>query len=224
MTRTGFLTPAEQAALQQYYRGEDLVLTGGQPGCERQAAFFLPEFMAAEDFVPAEHLRSVKLQAHFGAPGHRDYLGAALGLGITRESLGDIRIFEDTAYVFCLPTVEPLLLEELKKVGRVSVTPSPCALEAVPAPLVRVKALSFTVKSLRLDAVAGAMFGLSRTAAAEQIRLGLVSLNYLPCERTDAPVKEGDVISLRGRGKGCLKAVGGRSKKDRLFVEAEVYL
>ena len=80
------------------------------------------------------------------------------------------------------------------------------------------------MKSLRLDAVAGAMFGLSRTAAAEQIRLGLVSLNYLPCERTDAPVKEGDVISLRGRGKGCLAEVGGRSKKDRLFVTAQVYL
>lgn len=61
-------------------------------------------------------------------------------------------------------------------------------------------------------------------SAAEQIRLGLVSLNYLPCERTDAPVKEGDVISLRGRGKGCLAEVGGRSKKDRLFVTAQVYL
>ena len=200
------------------------MLTGGQAGCERQAAFFLPEHMAAEDFDPAEHIRAVKLQAHFGAPGHRDYLGAALGLGITRESLGDIRIFDDVAYLFCLPTVEPLLLEELKKVGRISVTPSPCPLAEVPAPLIQVKTLSFTVKSLRLDAILGGMFGLSRTAAAEQIRMGLASLNYAPCERTDAAVKEGDVISLRGRGKGCLKAVGGRSKKDRLFVEAEVYL
>jgi RNA-binding protein YlmH len=200
------------------------VLTGGQAGCERQAAFFLPEHMAAEDFDPAEHIRAVKLQAHFGAPGHRDYLGAALGLGITRESLGDIRIFDDVAYLFCLPTVEPLLLEELKKVGRVSVTASPCPLAEVPAPQIQVKALSFTVRSLRLDAILGGMFGLSRTAAAEQIRMGLASLNYTICERTDAAVKEGDVISLRGRGKGCLKAVGGRSKKDRLFVETEVYL
>ena len=200
------------------------MLTGGQAGCERQAAFFLPEHMAAEDFDPAEHIRAVKLQAHFGAPGHRDYLGAALGLGITRESLGDIRIFDDVAYLFCLPTVEPLLLEELKKVGRISVTASPCSLAEVPAPQIQVKTLSFTVKSLRLDAILGGMFGLSRTAAAEQIRMGLASLNYAPCERTDAAVKEGDVISLRGRGKGCLKAVGGRSKKDRLFVEAEVYL
>lgn len=224
VTKTAFLTPAEQYALNRRYRGDDLVLTGGQPGCERQAAFFLPEFMTPEDFDPAEYIRAVRLKAHFGVPGHRDYLGAALGLGIGRESLGDIRILEDVAYVFCLPAVEPLLLEELKKVGRVSVTASACALAEVPPPVVKVKALSFTVKSLRLDAVTGAMFGLSRTAAAEEIRMGLVSLNYTPSERTDAPVKEGDVISLRGHGKGRLKSVGGRSKKDRLFVEAEVYL
>ena len=67
------------------------------------------------------------------------------------------------------------------------------------------------------------MFGLSRTAAAELIRLGAASLNYAPCEKTDAPVKEGDVISLRGKGKGVLTEVGGRSRKDRLFVSAEIY-
>ena len=199
------------------------MLTGGQPDCERQAAFFLPAFMTAADLAPVEYIRAVRIEAQFGAPGHRDYLGAALGLGIGRESLGDIRIDGETAHVFCLPTVEPLLLEELKKVGRYGVTVSPCVLGEVPAPTVRTKGLSFTVKSLRLDAVTGAMFGLSRTAAAEQIRLGAVSLNYSVCDRTDAPVKEGDVLSLRGRGKGRLRAVTGRSKKDRLFVEAELY-
>ena len=224
LTKTGFLTPAEGFALEQYHAGADLRLSGGQPGCERQVAFFLPEYLGPEDIDLSEHIRAVKIEAHFGTPGHRDYLGAALGLGIRRESLGDLRIFGDTAYLFCLPTVEPLLLEELKKVGRISVTVTPCALEQVPLPEVRVKALSFTVKSLRLDAVTGAMFGLSRTVAAELIRMGGASLNYAPCERTDAPVKEGDILSLRGHGKGRLKAVGGRSKKDRLFVEAEVYL
>lgn len=224
VTRTAFLTPAEQYALQQYYHGDDLLLTGGQPGCERQMAFFLPEFMTAEDLDISEHIRAVRIEAHFGAPGHRDYLGAMLGLGITRESLGDIRIEEDVACAFCLNTVEPLLLDELSKVGRFGVTVAPCALGDVPPPVRKVKALSFTVKSLRLDAVTASLFGLSRTAAAEQIRMGLVSLNYSICDKTDAPVKEGDVISLRGHGKGCLRALGGRSKKDRLFVEAEVYL
>ena len=51
LTRTAFLTPAEQYALQQYYHGDGLLLTGGQPDCERQAAFFLPDFNDTEAIV-----------------------------------------------------------------------------------------------------------------------------------------------------------------------------
>jgi RNA-binding protein YlmH len=224
VTKTDFLTPAEQYALRQYTRSDRLVLFGGQPDCERQAAFFLPEYMDPEDFDPAEYIRAVKLTAHFGTPGHRDYLGAVLGLGITREALGDIRIEGDTAYIFCLPAVQKLLLDELCKVGRVSVTVEACALSDVPAPVLKVRPVSFTVKSLRFDAVTGSVFGMSRTAAADAIRQGLASLNYSVCDRTDAPVKEGDILSLKGHGKARVKAVGGRSKKDRLFVDAEVFV
>ncbi len=224
VTCTGFLTPTEQHALRQRYGGPSPVLTGGGPGCERQAAFFLPDWMDPADFDPAEHIRAVRVVAHFGAPGHRDYLGAALGLGIRREWLGDIRVDGGTAHIFCLPSVERLLLDELTKVGRCGVTVTPCALSDVPVPERKVKTLSFTVKSPRLDAAAASMFGLSRTAAAELIRLGAATLNYEPCEKPDAAVKAGDVISLRGRGKGEIKSIGGRSKKDRLFVEAEVYI
>ena len=94
VTRTAFLTPAEQYALRQYHTDGALVLTGGQPDCERQVAFFLPEFMAPEDLDVGEYIRAVRIEAHFGAPGHRDYLGAALALGIGRESLGDVRILD----------------------------------------------------------------------------------------------------------------------------------
>lgn len=227
VTSTGFLTPAEQYALRAWSSTRPdvpLVLTGGQEGCERQAAFFLPDWLPAESFEPAEHIRAVRVEAHFGEPGHRDYMGAALGLGIQRPWLGDIRIDGATAYLFCLPSVEPLLLEELTKVGRCGVTAAACALSAVPAAERRLRRLSFTVKSLRLDAVTGELFGLSRTAAAELIRAGGVSLNYAECLRVDAPVREGDVISLRGHGKGAVTALGGRSRKDRLFVEAELWL
>ena len=222
LTHTPFLTPAEQYALSSYYRGGDMVLFGGQQGCERQAAFFLPEYMDLSAFDAAEYLRAIQIEAHFGTPGHRDYLGAMLGLGLNREALGDVRIEGDTAWVFCLPPAAALLLEELHKVGRLGVKVTPCALEQVPPPLLQVKKLSFSVKSLRLDAVLSALFGISRTAAAEQIRLGNATLNYAPCLRPDAPVQPGDVLSLRGHGKGRIVALGNRSRKDRQFVEGEV--
>lgn len=226
VTATGFLTPAEQYELTRWaeHRPDSgLYLSGGQDGCERQRAFFLPFWMTAEELDLAEYIRAVRVEAFFGEPGHRDYMGAALGLGIQREWLGDIRIHGTTAYIFCLPSVEKLLLDELTKVGRIGVKTAACPLADIPAPERKVRRVRFTVKSLRLDAVAASMFGLSRTAAAELIRMGAASLNYAPCEKADAPVKEGDVISLRGKGKGVLAETGGRSKKDRLFLEAEIY-
>ena len=56
------------------------------------------------------------------------------------------------------------------------------------------------------------------------IREGAVTLNYSICEKVDATVKEGDTLSVHGKGKGRISQIGGRSRKDRLFVEAELYL
>ena len=150
VTSTAFLTPAEQYTLTNWARHRDctLVLHGGGEGCERRAAFFLPFYLAAEDFDPAEHLRAVHFSAPFGAPGHRDYLGAILGLGIRREWVGDILVQDHGAYVFCLPSVAPALLE-LEQVGRTGVKAAAAELAAVPVPERKVRPVTFTVQSAR---------------------------------------------------------------------------
>ena len=86
------------------------------------------------------------------------------------------------------------------------------------------KQKSFSVQSLRLDAVAGGLFDLSRTEAARQVEAGTVSLNYEICDRCDAPVHEGDILSMRGKGKGRITGLGGTSRKGRQFVNGEIYL
>ena len=227
ITNSAFLTPAECYLLEMRKAsiGETkLFLTGGREECERKVAFFLPYYLEKTDFEIGEYIKAVRIKSFFGKSGHRDYLGAILGLGIERDRIGDLLLFDDTAYVFCLSSVVSVLLQELEKVGRVSVKTEQIALSDVPAPEKRVKKISFTVKSLRLDAVTGDLFGVSRTTAAELIRLGAVTLNYSICEKTDAPVKEGDTLSVRGKGKGRITQIGGRTRKDRLFVEAEIYL
>ncbi len=227
VTSTGFLTMAEQLEVSAWAsRRADvrLHLDGGEAACERKCAFFLPFWLEEADFDPAEYIRALKVTAFFAEPGHRDYMGAALGLGVRREWIGDFRVHGATAYIFCLPTVEKLLLDELTQVGRCTVKTAPIPLADIPAPERKVKKMTFTVKSLRLDAVASGIFGVSRTQTAELIRAGAVSLNYVPCLRTDAPISEGDVISIRGKGKGAVTSLGGRSRKDRTFLEAELWL
>ncbi len=227
LTSTAFLTPAECYELEKRNfssRDITIVLNGGNPACERKVAFFLPYYMEKKDLDVGETIQAVRVQSYFGSPGHRDYLGAILGLGIERDRIGDILVSGDSAVVFCLASVAPVLLNDFNKVGRYSVKTSSAALSDIVMPERKVKKLSFTVKSMRLDAVTGDMFGVSRTTAAELVRLGAVTLNYSVCEKTDAPIKEGDIISVRGKGKGEITQIGGRSRKDRLFIEAEVYL
>ncbi|MGX8693104.1 MAG: RNA-binding protein [Clostridia bacterium] len=224
VTGSHFLTPAEQYQAERDFqnKGARLMFHGGHPDCERKAAFFLPDWMEPEDFDPSEHLRAIRLTAHFGAPGHRDYLGALLGMGIGREWLGDIWVEDGGATVFCLPSVEKHLLG-IDKAGRVSLTAEPMPLNDLRAPERKTEERSFTVMSPRLDAVLAGMFRLSRSEAARQISLGMVSVNYALSNKTDYYVQEGDILSLRGSGKGRVLGFGGNSRKGRLYVYTEIY-
>ncbi len=227
VTHSGFLTPAECHAVAQWaLRGTDctVVLQGGGQDCERKAAFFLPGWMEPESLEPGKYLCALEITARFGAPGHRDYLGAVLGLGIGREWIGDILVEGEQAWIFCLPSVKSHLLLSLDKVGRWGVKVREVPLEQVPRKRREMREETFSVRSLRLDAVCAGMFRLSRTAAAEAIAQGLVSLNYEEVLKPDAPVRAGDILSLRGRGKGEVLEAGGReSRKGRLFVTAGLY-
>lgn len=219
VTNTGFLTPAEQYELCSM----KAVFFGGNVDCERKIAFFLPFYIDESDFDVFEYIDVLKIQSYFGVPSHRDYMGAILGLGIKREWVGDIIVSGDCAYVFCMKSVSSSILE-MERAGRTTVKVSMIDASQLPLRDRKTKLLTFTVKSLRLDAVTGDVFGISRTTAAAAIKEGLVSLNYNVCLKSDAQVNEGDIISLKGKGKGIISEIGGKSRKDRLFVSAELFI
>ncbi len=226
LTATNFLTPAERFRLERWAKtqpGCRMAFSGGHPDCERTVGFFLPDYLEEEWLPLDEHIRVFELSAPFGSPGHRDYLGALLSMSIGRERLGDIWVKDNTAVIFCLPGVEKHLLS-IDKVGHDAVRARSISLGEITPPERKVKQKSFSVQSLRLDAVAGGLFDLSRTEAARQVEAGTVSLNYEICDKCDAPVHEGDILSLRGKGKGRITGLGGTSRKGRQFVNGEIYL
>lgn len=225
LTHSGFLTPAERYRIEGWagHAGARLLFSGGGPDCERTVAFFLPDWMEEYDFDAKEYLTALRITAYYGKPGHRDYMGAILGMGVGREWVGDIRVEGEQAVVFCLPSVLRHLLS-IDKVGSVSVKAVEIPLSDVPPPARQVKELSFSVMSMRLDAVAAGLFHLSRTEASRQIEAGALSLNYQECLKPDKLVQQGDVLSLRGSGKGKILGTGGTSRKGRTFVYAEFYV
>ena len=224
LTKSGFLSPAERYALEHApaLRSSRMVFAGGRPDAERTMAFFLPDWMDEAELELSEHICCLRIRAAFGEPGHRDYMGAILGMGVGREWVGDILVDGPRAIVLCQPSVLRHLLS-IEKVGRYGVKAEQIPLAAIPVNERKTEERRFTVMSPRLDAVAAGLFHLSRSETARQIALGVLSLNYTPCLKPDAPVKEGDVLSLRGAGKGRIAELGGSSRKGRLFVTAELF-
>ena len=221
VTHTGFLTPAEAYEVNEAY--SDVYLSGGGPDCERVMAFFLPDYIEPEYFDVSEYISAVKIEARFAELSHRDYLGAFLGLGLNRDSVGDIIAEKDRAYVYCLPAVADFAVLNLDKVGRYGAKAEIIPLDSVPERENNRKEINFSVMSLRLDAVVAGMFGMSRTAGMKLVESGLVSLNYKECIRPDKEIKDGDIISARGYGKGVVKEKGGTSRRGRTFISAEIF-
>ena len=84
---------AAQRLLNAAGAGDRLLWRGGYEGAERRRALFLPDWADEE----AENGAIVCLRARFRGmplPAHRDILGSLMGLGITREKLGDILVDE----------------------------------------------------------------------------------------------------------------------------------
>lgn len=219
---TGFLNSREielaQAELNRQ-RWEYCSFEGGYAEAERRVlSVFEPG--AKEQVVPIETIY-VRVQGKNGAEGltHRDYLGALLGCGVKRDCIGDILPDAQGALVYLLPQVLPYIEQQLNAVGRQEVAVERQQLPRVQqAPPAR-EAKTASVASLRLDAVLAAMLNLSRTQAAGMIQRELVQINHLPVSTLHHSIDAGDVFSIRGVGKYKLSSVGGKSRKNRIFIE-----
>lgn len=229
-THTPFLSPAQQAEsadlLMAAAPGQGC-LTGGYPGAERKLWVFLPDWLEEEAFLAGEDSPLAALQVTLPKQAkltHRDYLGSLMGLGLTREKIGDILLTDAGAQVILLRESLPILLAQWDKAGRYPLRPEPIPLAALtPAPG-EVKQVRATVASLRLDAVAAAGFSIPRSRALALIQAGRVQVNHRPYEKGDKAVAEGDTLTCRGLGKCVLTAVGGSSKRGRIIIELERYL
>lgn len=221
---TGFLSDREQTLAQAalHRAGCDFgTFRGGWPGAERKVLCLEPPDTWAEEPIVCLRL-SVPRTWTEKLPGHRDYLGSILGLGLERTCLGDLLPDPENprdTYAFVLSDKKEFIVQNLYQAGNCPVSvqecdaPSPAALRGPER-----ERREATVPSLRADTVLAALMHTSRTLAAEAIRSGRVEINHLPLRAAHEEVFEGDLFTVRGAGRYRLEAVGGKSKKDRIFI------
>ena len=226
---TQFLSPAQRAALEPLLAAcghPRHLFHGGYEGAERTVCVFLPDWQEPEDWTAEEELAAI--EAAYPPTGadltHRDLLGGLMGIGLTREKVGDILVGGTAAQIVCVREAAPIILSQFDQAGRYRLKLKEISLsDLAPAPA-EVKVIHDTVAALRLDAVLASGFSLARGKAADAITGGRVSVNHRECLKPDKPVGEGDVLTCRGLGKCVVKTVGGQSRKGRIIIEIERYL
>lgn len=229
ITHTNFLDLRQRSLVEKHWRTmgggqKDVrcIFYGGYQDAERTIAAFLPDY-ADETDCP---LSVIRIQA---APGgrpltHRDYLGSLTGLGMKREMLGDILTNETGADVIILDEVKEFILLNYSKAGRTALQLDAVPLSELCIPQQKTLEIKDTVASLRLDNIISSAFSLSRARAAEAIRGGIVFVNSAQCEKPDMQVEEGAKLVLRGKGKAYLREVGGRTRKERIYITIERFI
>lgn len=221
---TDFLTLSEIDTAKTVLPGCNYMFYGGHPDTERQMLCIAPEDVEiTPELFPICGMRIMPKHAKFaGDFSHRDVLGSVLGLGLDRDVIGDIFVREKEAYLLCAERIAEFLTEQLSQIRHTNVV-CEVADEAGTDFEKEFQTVSRTVSAIRIDSVAAAAFGVSRSSAAAAISGGKVFINGRETTSPSASLKEQDVISFRGLGKARLKEIGSLTKKGRISVTLERY-
>ncbi len=224
---TGFLSLREQEMC-RYLFGDvpGLSFFGGYEDSERNMLVFLPDYLDGS-YLLGEDSPIVCIEASFfekDTLSHRDFLGALMGAGISRETVGDISTHPGLCYFFVTTEIAPYILRNFTSAGRTALHLSQIPLDAVTIAEPETKEIRDTVSSLRLDSIISSGFRIGRSLACDYIHAGRAAINGLPCIKPDKSIPEGAKISVRGLGKIKLRTINGETKKGRISVILDRYV
>ena len=192
------------------------VLWGGFEDAERKMLFFLPSYMDS----PPENSISLLCAAHSAPqpPTHRDYLGSVLGLGLSRDGIGDILVTKDSAQLLVSAELADFILTNLTSAGRTRLSVTELPISALTVPVTDTVEKTVTLSSLRIDAAVSAAFGVPRSVATAAVESGAIYVNDLIVSKSSFSISEGDKIKWHRHGRVYLERIGGQSRKGRIFV------
>ena len=202
---TDFLSPPELAESQQAFSRlteVELLAWGGYPQAERKRIAIARSDLPLDESQVELVALNIAGNFLFDTANHRDFLGAMLGTGIVRDKTGDIIVLgERGAQVVVVPELADFLEANLNQVRSVPVKTQRMDLSELKVREPKKKELTTVEASLRLDAIASAGFGMSRSKMVDLINAGDVRVNWKDIKQSSHQIKTGDLIAIRGKGR-----------------------
>ena len=195
---------------------------GGYSNAERQRICFVrceKETLSNDLNIPIKGL-NIKGNFLFERARPDDFRKAIEDLGINSGSIGDLWLIRDRgAQAMCSQECANLLDKKKSHLRDVEITIQEFSTNEMEIPFQRVEKIIHTVEaSKRVDAVASAGFGLSRSKITTQIKQGYLRVNWLTNYQTSKSINTGDIIHLER--KGSLKILNiEKTKKERWKIK-----
>lgn len=213
---TDFLDEFECSTVIDYFKSiyfENYILFGGYEEATRKILA-----VYSSDVPEKNPISLLKLDfSNIEYLGHRNILGALMNLNISRSLIGDICISEKVAFVFCLPSAETIIKNELEYVGKSRVVVSETDNFKDYKPETKIE--TYSISSERLDCIVSAVVNSSRSKAEELINSSLVFVNGSIEKNTAKKIKENSKISVRGFGKFQILDMSERTRRDRIRLK-----
>lgn len=221
---TDFMTPEEAMALARICSDEGLFLKlyGGLPDSERVMGGIFAFEQTEFDF-PLDVL-AITGNLKFESLSHRDYLGSILSVGIRREKIGDINVFEDGAEIFIHRDISSYMEMSIQKIKHTGVKTTLIPIEKARGKLQSYQEFKAIVSSMRMDCVVAEMLRISRAKAVLEIRSGGIKVNHIVREEIDYKIKENDLFSIRNHGRFQIASLVGKTKSDRQTLLIKKYI
>lgn len=160
-----------------------------------------------------------------GTYHHSEYLGGIMKLGIKREKIGDIIVNETGADILVLDEMADYLklhLQDLTRFQKAEILIKEISeLTILPT---KKEEIVILIPQMRLDVVISEILHMSRSKADEIISEERVFVNYELKTKNATMLKQGDILTVRGKGKFEIGEVLSQTSKGKLRLQVNRYV
>ncbi len=230
---TDFLDMYQVSLVENFLRKikiQNYKLYGGYEESERKVLIVYPE-KYDEKMLEKNYNKIVKIvrvrlsEEEKGKYSHRNYLGGIVKLGLKREKVGDIIVYEEGADIITVEDFADILKQQLPSLTRFE--NSEVIVEEIQnlqKREVKVENIKIIVPSLRLDNFVSDLAKTSRSKAVQIIDQERVFVNGKNETKASKLLKLNDVITIRGKGRFVIKELAGTTRSGRTIVVIEKYV
>ena len=230
---TDFLDMYQVSLVENFLRKikfENYQLYGGYEDAERKILVIYPEKydskMLEKNYNKILKIVRITLsEEEQGKYSHRNYLGGIVKLGLKREKVGDIIVYNEGADIITLEDFADILKAQLPTLtrfenGKVEIN----EIQNLQKREIKIEEVKIIVPSFRLDNFVSDLAKTSRSKAVQIIEQERVFVNGQNETKASKAIKVNDIITIRGKGRFVIKGISGTTRSGRNVVVIEKFI